>query len=80
MAMKYSIIAVFLLSFISTLTLGVKAESVLDTIQRTGVVKVAIREDAAPFGSVDPEGNLQGYCLEFFTLLEDKLINQLNRE
>ncbi|MEM6611789.1 MAG: amino acid ABC transporter substrate-binding protein [Cyanobacteria bacterium P01_C01_bin.72] len=55
------------------------AENTLEKIQRTGVLNVAIREDAAPFGSRDSGGNLRGYCLDFFALLESQLIQKLER-
>ena len=55
------------------------AEDTLDKIQRTGVLNVAIREDAAPFGYLDANENLRGYCLDFFALLEDKLVESLKR-
>ena len=61
------------------LTSPAKAEDTLEKIQRTGVLNVAIREDAAPFGYLDVNGNLQGYCLDFFALLEAKLLERLNR-
>lgn len=60
--------------------LPVKAESILERIQRTGVLRVAIREDAAPFGYLDSSRNLQGYCLDFFYLLEQKLVKNLDRQ
>ncbi|MEM7591772.1 MAG: amino acid ABC transporter substrate-binding protein [Cyanobacteria bacterium P01_A01_bin.83] len=56
-----------------------QAESTLAKIQRTGVLSVAIREDAAPFGYLDANNNLQGYCLDFFALLETQLIKKLSR-
>ena len=56
-----------------------RAESTLDKIKRTGVLKVAIRQDAAPFGYLDANDNLQGYCLDFFTILEKQLLEKLNR-
>ena len=56
-----------------------KAEDTLSKIQRTGVLRVAIREDAAPFGFVNSNGKLQGYCLDFFALLESKLTEELER-
>ncbi len=55
------------------------AEPVLEAIQRTGVVRVAIREDAAPFGYLDSNGELQGYCLDFFVILENQLNKKLKR-
>jgi len=65
----------FLLGFSSS----VKAEDTLPKIQRTGVINLAIREDARPFGYLDANGNLQGYCLDFFALLESRLIEELER-
>lgn len=64
-----------LLCFAST----ARAESTLNKIQRTGVLKVAIRQDAAPFGYLDANNNLQGYCLDFFAILEKQLLKKLNR-
>ncbi|MEO1669917.1 MAG: amino acid ABC transporter substrate-binding protein [Cyanobacteria bacterium J06631_2] len=57
----------------------VKGENTLEKIQRTGVLKVAIREDAAPFGYRDSNSSLRGYCLDFFALLESQLIQKLER-
>ena len=57
----------------------VKAQDTLDKVQRTGVLKVAIREDAAPFGYLDRNNRLQGYCLDFFALLQQQLIEELER-
>jgi polar amino acid transport system substrate-binding protein len=57
----------------------VKAETVLAKIQRTGVLTVAIREDAPPFGYLDVNNNLEGYCLDFFALLQKQLKNDLER-
>ncbi|MGL5943414.1 MAG: amino acid ABC transporter substrate-binding protein [Waterburya sp.] len=57
----------------------VKAETVLAKIQRTGVLTLAVREDAPPFGYLDANDNLQGYCLDFFALLEKQLKNKLER-
>jgi polar amino acid transport system substrate-binding protein len=61
------------------LALTANAETTLEKIQRTGTLKVAIREDAAPFGYIDDNNNLQGYCLDFVALLENKLIEKLSR-
>ncbi len=67
----------------SFLLLGVassaEAESTLDKIRQTGVLTVAIREDAPPFGYLNDNNNLQGYCLDFFALLERQLIQKLKR-
>ena len=67
----------------TTIVLGlqypVKSQTVIETIRETGVLKVAIREDAAPFGYVNSADNLQGFCLDFFALLEERLKEQLPR-
>ena len=57
----------------------VNAETVLEQIQRTGILRIAIREDAPPFGYLDDNGKLQGYCLDFFALLRQRLISNLER-
>ncbi len=56
-----------------------EAESTLDKIQQTGVLSLAIREDAPPFGYLNAKNDLQGYCLDFFALLETQLIQKLER-
>lgn len=55
------------------------AESILDSIQDTGILKVAIREDAAPLGYLNANNALQGYCLDFFAVLEQQLLEELER-
>ncbi len=65
--------------FFLGLTSPAQAESSLEKIQRTGILSVAIREDAAPFGYLNTNNKLQGYCLDFFALLERQLINKLER-
>ncbi len=52
-------------------------ESILDEIQRTGVLKVAMRRDAAPFGYLDDQQNWTGYCSELVVGLAEHLTNQL---
>ena len=55
-------------------------ETVLEAIARTGVLKVALREDAPPFGYQNPNGVRVGFCLDFFEELEDALKELLKRE
>ena len=47
--------------------------TVLEQIEQTGVLKVAFRQDAAPFGYIDSEANWTGYCREFANDLKDYL-------
>lgn len=60
--------------------LSAQGETVLERIQRTGILQVAIREDAPPFGYLNTNQNLRGYCLDFFALLQKQLITNLERE
>lgn len=69
----------FLIGSFSLLSVPANAETVLETIERTGVVRVAIREDAAPFGYLDSNEKLQGYCLDFFVILKNQLSKKLGR-
>lgn len=68
-----------LLIFSISISTPVNAETVLKQIQRTGILRVAIREDAPPFGYLDADDNLQGYCLDFFALLKQQLVSNLER-
>ncbi|EDX83813.1 conserved hypothetical protein [Synechococcus sp. PCC 7335] len=47
-----------------------REESVLAEIERTGVLKVALRKDASPFGYIDSDDNWVGYCHRFATDLQ----------
>lgn len=73
---RFCLISSLLIFGIST---PVNAETVLQQIQRTGILRVAIREDAPPFGYLDANDNLQGYCLDFFALLKQQLVSNLER-
>ncbi len=77
--MKQQILSSLIILYLFGWALPVKAETVLEKIERSGVLKVAFREDAAPFGYLDTNNNLQGYCLDFFVLLEKQLIKKLER-
>ena len=52
---------------------------VLSEIQQTGVLKVGVRIDAAPFGYLQSNGNLAGYCIDFVELLRQRVKQELNR-
>ena len=47
--------------------------SSLDTIVEAGTVKIAVPQDFAPFGSVDINGNLEGYDIDVANLLAENL-------
>ena len=56
-----------------------REESILEEINRTGVLKVAVRSDAAPFGYLGDNANWTGYCASFVNSLEQHLEMELNR-
>jgi predicted dienelactone hydrolase/ABC-type amino acid transport substrate-binding protein len=55
-----------------------RAVSVLQTVQKTGVLKAGIRDDAAPFGSFEAKKQATGYCVDLLNLMTQKLQTQLN--
>lgn len=56
-----------------------RPESVLQQIQRTGVLKVAFRSDAAPLGYIDSQRNVwTGYCADLANSLSQYLTQKLN--
>ncbi|ACB50720.1 putative extracellular solute-binding protein, family 3 precursor [Crocosphaera subtropica ATCC 51142] len=54
--------------------------TVLEKIDKTGLLEVGIREDAVPFGYRDINGNLEGLCLDFIAILREKLKQKLNKK
>ena len=57
-----------------------QTESILEKINRTGLLKVGIREDAVPFGYRDVNGDLTGLCLDFVEVFREKLKEKLNKQ
>ncbi|MBD1912972.1 MULTISPECIES: alpha/beta fold hydrolase [unclassified Leptolyngbya] len=57
--------------------LAANASSVLDVIAAEGVLRVAIRTNALPFGFTDDQGQLQGYCVDLMEGLAAHLTQQL---
>ncbi len=62
------------------LSLGIRAETVLEEIERSGILKVAVREDAVLFGYLDLNKDLRGYCLDLIALLKKRIKQTINRE
>lgn len=54
------------------------AATVLEDIKTTGVLKVGVRQDAAPLGHLSSKGERLGYCIELMELLATRLQKQLN--
>lgn len=49
------------------------AASSLDTIIEAGTIKIAVPQDFAPFGSVDANGDLEGYDIDVANLVAEDL-------
>lgn len=69
---------IFIIVFI--LPLKANSETVLEQINRTGLLRVGIREDAVPFGYRDVNGDLTGLCLDFINFFREELKEKLNKE
>jgi polar amino acid transport system substrate-binding protein len=80
--MKLKSLAIaFLTSLLcSQLPLPVWAQTVLETVEKTGVLRVGARKDAVPFGFVDTEGEWQGYSLDLIKLIHKQLEEDLGKE
>ncbi len=73
------VINLFLLIFSGLPSHG-QEETVLERIEKTGLLKVGIREDAVPFGYRDINGDLEGLCLDFIAVLREELKQELNKQ
>lgn len=68
-----SLISSFSLASFLSLPFAAKGETVLEEIKRTGLLKVGVREDAAPFGYRDSSGSWAGVCLDFIEVLKQRI-------
>jgi polar amino acid transport system substrate-binding protein len=73
------IVSIFFL-FNPSLSLMAQEETVLQEIERSGLIKLGIREDAFPFGYKDSENNFSGICLDIFKLIVEKVRQESKRE
>ncbi len=55
-----------------------REESILNQIRRTGVLKIAMRRDAPPFGYIDPQQQWSGYCIDLAVALQNHLDEKLD--
>lgn len=63
-----------------SLALPAQEATVLEQIKETGLLKVAMREDAVPFGYEDLDNNLSGICLDVINLINKKIKEELNKQ
>jgi polar amino acid transport system substrate-binding protein len=62
------------------LSLLAQEETVLQEIERSGLVKLGIREDAFPFGYKDSNNNFRGICLDIFESIVEKVRQESKRD
>ncbi|WP_049802664.1 amino acid ABC transporter substrate-binding protein [Gloeothece verrucosa] len=75
-----SLFLISLLFFNFSSFLQAQETSVLDNIQKTGLLRVAMREDAVPFGYKDLDNNLNGICLDVINLIRQQIQEELNKQ
>lgn len=54
-----------------------RSRPILDDIARTGILRIAVRRDAAPFGQIGSNGQPSGFCIDLTTELANQLTQQL---
>jgi len=57
-----------------------REESILEAIQRTGELRIAMRRDAVPFGYADNQDNWSGYCPTLALSLRDYVRDRLQQD
>ena len=55
-----------------------RSQSILDEIAETGVLKVAFRKDAVPFGFINQQNAWDGYCGDMAIALNNYVATELN--
>jgi len=55
------------------------AETVLEQIERTGVLRAGVRTDAVPFGYLNDNGEIEGYAVDLIELIHSQLEEELGR-
>ena len=57
-----------------------RTQTVLSEIAETGVLKVAFRKDAVPFGFINPQNAWDGYCGDFAIALSEYVAAELDSD
>ncbi len=65
--------------YLTSSTLSVQAESILERIERTGELTAGARVDAIPFGYETAQGEWTGYSVELIKLIQLSLQKRLNK-
>jgi hypothetical protein len=53
--------------------------TILEEIKRTGLLRIAVREDAVPFGYRDLNENWTGICIDFLEILRNQVRRELDQ-
>ena len=59
-------------------TIANREESILEQIRRTGLLKIAMRRDAPPFGYLNSQQQWSGYCSDLAVALQNHLATKLD--
>ncbi|MGB3513049.1 MAG: amino acid ABC transporter substrate-binding protein [Microcoleaceae cyanobacterium] len=71
---------ILIISFFS-IPQPILAETVLEKVQKTGVLKAGVRSDAVPFSYIDKQTNqFDGYTVELIKLIHQRLEQELNKK
>lgn len=65
---------------LSQYPLKVWAQTVLENVEKTGVLRVGARKDAVPFGFVDNKGKWQGYSVDLIHLIHHRLEDKFGKK
>ena len=76
----YLVILMSLMSSSFSLSVNAQEETVLERIEKTGLLRVGIREDAVPFGYRNINQELEGLCLDFIAILREKIKQKLTKK
>ena len=59
--------------------LPARGETVLEEINRTGILKVGIRTSRIPFAYENSQGELEGICFDLVSLIEQEILKNIDR-
>jgi polar amino acid transport system substrate-binding protein len=66
--------------FSSSALVPARADTILEEIDRTGLVKLGLREDAYPFAYIGGDNNFAGICIDIFNVIVNNIKQELNKD
>lgn len=79
MTRRRLLIPLLSLIFIAGIPVRAWAETVLEKIERTGVIQAGARKDAIPFSYVDRQDRWMGYSVDLMKLIHERLEEKLKK-